>query len=110
MKPEAQRIAIAEARGYLRNDELECWEKDGKSYFNEHPHHFNQIPDYLNDSDAMRDARKILTPLQKSTYARILTELTWQSEQPLYCAMDATAQQQAEAFLRTIGKWESPTV
>ena len=79
MKPESQIIAIAEACG---------WEAD-----------------YLNDLNAMHEAEKTLNPIQAAEYARILTSIAWQSEQPVFAPITAKADQRAEAFLRTIGKW-----
>ena len=79
------------------------------------------IPDYLNDLNAMHDAEEILDASQCAEYARQLMK-----HHPTYCVtvldtrfapteeiayetyqlLHATATQRAEAFLRTIGKWE----
>ena len=77
MNPEQQRIAIAQAVG-----------KDA---------------DYLNDLNAMREAEASLFGTNywvACKYERLITRMTgsW--------AWHATASQRAEAFLRTIGKWE----
>lgn len=63
-------------------------------------------PDYLNDLNVMHEARKALSETQKADYARILKSLTWTSEQPEYCAIDATAEQHAEAFGITLNLWK----
>ncbi|MFN6191205.1 MAG: hypothetical protein ACK48S_09775 [Planctomycetia bacterium] len=90
MKPEQQRIAIAEA----------CrW----GVFANTRP---TDLPDYLNDLNAMHEAEKTFNPLKKAEYAIMLTSIAWQSEQPTFAPMTATAAQRAEAFLRTINKWE----
>jgi hypothetical protein len=105
MNEEKQRIAIAEACGIteiVRKNRHEYGGLIGRFPDGE----VRIIPSYCRDLNAMREARKILTPMQKATYARILTSTTWDSEQPTYCAMDATAAQEAEAFLRTIERWE----
>ena len=94
MKPERQRIAIAEACGWRTGyRDPEAW----------HP-----LPDYLNDLNAMHEAEKVLSRgegyhqkggfgLYKTALAEVCDE-----QHPI----DATAAQRAEAFLRTIGKWE----
>ena len=60
------------------------------------------IPNYCNDLNAMHEAEKVLTQHQnESIYPRILG--AWRNPtKPIY----ATARQRAEAFLRTLGKWE----
>ena len=68
------------------------------------------IPDYCTDLNAMHEAEKTLTPKNWNNYS----ENWW-----IYCkllrvndadeAIHATARQRAEAFLRTLGKWEATT-
>jgi len=103
--PEAQRIAIAEACGWTnvtprivknvkhKGDDITVgiWSDDG------------WIPDYLNDLNAMHEAEKVLVSLQWVSYLRRLQTLCYES---VTWAIHATAAQRAEAFLRTIGKWE----
>jgi hypothetical protein len=60
------------------------------------------IPDYLNDLNAMHEAEKALTSEQLEVYCNILHK----PNHGVYWAIHATASQRAEAFLRTIGKWE----
>jgi len=103
MTDEAIRIAIAEACEFVRNDERDCWQKDGRSYFNAHPQHFAQIPDYLSDLNACHEMEKVLTPQQEDIYNKELFVIT--------AGLDgwnwhATARQRCEAFLRTLRKWE----
>ena len=85
MTPEEQRVAIAEACG-----------EDSDSIVRK------LIPNYLNDLNAMHDAEKVLfdrNDWSACIYDKHLHEATsaWK--------WNATASQRAEAFLRTIGKW-----
>lgn len=82
MSPEAQRIAIAEACGW-------------KFY----P---LNLPNYLNDLNAMHEAEKRLSEEQMTIYTSNLFEICddWPK------ATLATAAQRAEAFLKTVGKFE----
>jgi transposase len=90
MKPQQQRIAIAKACGF------KC---------SEYSDELGQLiaeftPDYLNDLNAIHEAEKVLNNVQRERYR---TELVYS-----HAGRDvfATAAQRAEAFLRTIGKWE----
>jgi len=102
MKPEQQNIAIAEACGWT---EISDWGAGGVN--GKHPTEpwTEVIPDYLNDLNAMHEAERTLNPSLAAGYARTLTSIAWQSEQPVFAPISATAAQRAEAFLRTIGKW-----
>jgi hypothetical protein len=62
----------------------------------------SHLPDYLHDLNAMHEVEKILNPAQKRDYRDALCIICGQR----YPACFATAAQRAEAFLRTIGKWE----
>ena len=75
------------------------WHEKGKKTYRQF------APDYLNNLNAMHEAEKTLNPIQAAEYARMLTSTAWQSEQPVFAPMTAKADQRAEAFLRTIGKW-----
>ncbi len=110
MNKEKQRIAIAEACGWKMHDHPDClakkegwvsrdWETwvmnpSGLLVFK------HDIPDYLNDLNAIHEAEKVLNNVQRERYR---TELVY-----MHAGRDvfATAAQRAEAFLRTIGKWE----
>jgi len=65
MKPEAQRIAIAEACGWKRipwhgaYPGFSGWMKDGE--FVPFEQTYRSLPDYPNDLNAMREAEKVLT-------------------------------------------------
>jgi hypothetical protein len=108
VSPEAQRIAIAKACGFTQKepwlDGRECWgHKD-------HPPHvgFEEIPDYLNDLNAMHEAETwLLTnkPDLRLVYRRILIDCSEKSHH----YWRATAVQRAEAYLRALNLWqESP--
>jgi hypothetical protein len=98
MTPEQQRIAIAESCGWKTGyRDPEAW----------HP-----LPDYLNDLNAMHEAEQVLFPVKvHDLHGPDLVKEYGAILQHLCCghpggAIRATASQRAEAFLRTIGKWE----
>lgn len=70
------------------------------------------FPDYCNDLNAMHEAEKILTTKQKQRYAKALSDDLSDSAPTESChtvwsdTIHANARQRAEAFLKTIGKWE----
>jgi hypothetical protein len=100
MSPQAQRIAIAEACGWKYagrvNDRLLMWPPAPGDW--QHP------PDYPNDLNAMHEARTIAITnmFDVQAFERILGELC----NGYRNAIHATAEQRAQAFLRTLGKWE----
>jgi len=128
MKLEAQRIAIAEACGWhIRTDapfkylcrpgdvsgaacglhltDEQIWplffelDECGPSYV---------IPSYLTDLNAMHEAEKVLTEEQRIAYSDCTYCIARkaQKETGKWGWISLTAAQRAEAFLRTIGKWE----
>ena len=113
MSPNAQRIAIADA---IYGDNYSV-----KLVGNPQPEHYRwgdkliPTPDYVNDLNAMHEAEKVL-PADKSEegcwgYIGHLIEIV-QAEgmdlhREVFVVAHATAAQRAEAFLRTIGKWEA---
>ena len=57
------------------------------------------LPDYLSDLNAMHEAEKVLTAVQRAQYIQELERI---------CEYDicfATASQRAEAFIRTLNLW-----
>ena len=99
MKPEKQRIAIAEACGF------KC---------SEYSDELGQLvaeftPDYLNDLNAMHQAEMVLSRgehyNQTGGFGLYVQNLDF-----VRCGrkhlIEATAAERAEAFLRTVGKWE----
>ena len=110
MTPEKQRIAIAQAckwKCFGHPDQIlatKNWQFAHQfviSPTGEIVSH-NSIPQYLDDLNAMHEAQKMLTGEQVDAYVTTLC-LAVQPEPMLHAA---TAGQRAEAFLRTIGKWE----
>jgi len=104
MTPEAQRIAIAEACGYTHVRIVKCIEGPPDHCIGHHPTQPHSIPDYLNDLNAMHEVEKAFgnCEIEWHKYAAILLRCI----EPHRHAIHATAAQRAEAFLRTIGKWE----
>jgi hypothetical protein len=102
MNPEQQRIVIAEACGFYDIANGYGWVefKGGQL--------LKKLPDYLHDLNAMHEAEKVLSRgedyNQTGGFGRYKTALAevCDEQHPI----DATAAQRAEAFLRTIGKWE----
>lgn len=115
MKPEQQRIAIAEACGFVAHyswmkgtDAAHIAEK-GIWRYGSGMHYFGTLPDYLNDLNAMHEAEKTITGTQQDTFRDELKEVCFRDwhggKKPRIHAEFATAAQRAEAFLRAIGKW-----
>lgn len=63
--------------------------------------HWKGAKDYCNDLNAMHEAEAVLTERQFLSYAFALNDI----DGSLW-GIRATARQRAEAFLRTMGKWE----
>jgi len=111
MTPEAQRIAIAEAYGYVAIGNS-WWQVPGR----ETQVALLGLPDYCNDLNAMAEAEaQVITGLQIETFVKHLMVIT-DHEHPkddwglcewcLWYVLRATAAQRAEAFLRTLGRWQ----
>ena len=85
-------IAIAEAQGLTRESLGPDWDKR---------------PDYCNDLNAMHEAEKVL--ISDASMRRSYLEWLGWIDDYITSAVNichAAARQRAEAFLRTIGKWE----
>jgi hypothetical protein len=113
MTPEQQRIAIAEACGWTCCGCVEGCTPHGLSpSFSVHDYSFKEVmamevpigdlPDYLNDLNAMHEAEKIFDDALYCRYISELCTLTINDNNSMYMA---TAAQRAEAFLRAIDKW-----
>jgi hypothetical protein len=64
------------------------------------------IPDYCTDLNAMHEAERVLTKAQWQEFVDHLAK-GWGSVSDAWKDVcHATARQRAEAFLRTLGKWE----
>jgi len=66
---------------------------------NRHEAHRKPIPNYCIDLNAMHEAEKSLRGIEWDVYVDSLAN-TWVE------VVHASARQRAEAFLRTLGKWE----
>lgn len=98
MNNEQINISIAEACGWTIDERIPLKAKESATG--------RWIPDFCNDLNAMHEAEKMLNHIRAAEYARVLTSIAWQSEQPVFAPMTATARERAEAYLRTIGKWK----
>jgi len=112
MTPEKQRIAIAKACGWTEI-QLSEYAPFGKAYLvgrspNRAVENLQNIPDFCNDLNAMHEAEKMLDVNIESggspryEYSRQVYRIVESRRQPFR----STAAERAEAFLRTIGKWE----
>ncbi len=103
MKPEQQRIAIAEICGFVKNTNT-AFGKTAPWWYNPAGQIFweSELPDYLNDLNAMHEAEKVLDEKQQQEYVNLL--LTGDSLN-YFAEIHATATQRAEAFLRTLNLW-----
>lgn len=124
MKPEAQRIAIAEAYGWTAvQSGPSKWggteiigvspSNKGKRDIDQLPLAYHEVPNYPFDLNAMQEAEKILTDEQRGQMMDALCEIVRRDHNPeagpmtaIIAAFFATAAQRAEAFLRTLGLWK----
>lgn len=127
MNPLDQRFAIAEANGYAWTEEAKqetscaSWQAYAESYGMEFID--DELPDYLNDLNAMHEVERNMTDLQKIQFTDILynkvgrelldwTGCYYPGELPtidlmvIFETLHTSAAQRAEAYLRTIGKWK----
>ena len=112
MNPEAQRIAIAEACGWT-----EChpatktphgfFEAYGRKKLPCGSRSSLRLPDYLNDLNDMHGAEMSQVDIEEGRFIALFREyLHTILGHDGSLAIHATAAQRAEAFLRTLGKWE----
>jgi len=103
MSEEEQRIAIAEACGWTKT-----WAEKGTGQMEFHSHPV-PLPDYLNDLNAMHEVEKILTNKQREKYIDTLLDADDNRIPYDECwfFLHTTAAQRAEAFLKTINKWNN---
>ena len=95
MNPEKQRRTILEACGK--------WHSGWPHQYMNQSDRLRHIPDYLNDLNAMHEVEKTLTDKAHEEFRLNLYEMLGDDSRLI---VSATAAQRAEAFLRTIGKWE----
>jgi hypothetical protein len=108
MKPEAQRIAIAEALGFKK--EIGCtgivrWRNEEKL--------FDKLPDYLNDLNAMQGAMFSLSGIEQDAFSEELCRIVFPHSPfqnlAVYEVVCATASQRAKAFLQILNLWTDDT-
>ena len=103
MSPEKQRIAIAEACGWQHTNDERIWTDTSIQRAGRFWHFIEHLPDYLNDLNSMHKAENSFALDGKwLNYEKELTRLTPMGR----CVWHATAAQRAEAFLKTVGRWE----
>lgn len=108
MSPQNQRVAIAIACG---------WKHGHKGLWVEKLQTYAALPRYLNDKNAIHEAKKVLT--DKGLLLEFVNQLVgivcaakglrWDkvtADDHLILVATATAEQESEAFLRTLGLWE----
>ena len=114
MSDEQINIAIAEACGYewvsngwgcrfLGSPTERSFGPDTQSPLCEDA--YDSAPNYCNDLNAMHEAEKIILNDLK-TWRQYVDLIRVQSAKSVNPIFHLTARQRAEAFLRTIGKWE----
>jgi hypothetical protein len=114
MNEQKQRIAIAEACGWSDfEDEIHTTITYNWAYYKGER---SIVPDYLNDLNAMASAEEILVNQGLGTKYGERLLIVREHPEPsmargwdIWIGASATAAQRAEAFLRTIGKWEEGT-
>jgi len=118
MTNEQINIAIAEARGivgpfenrWIKEYEMEGGDAYGLTGFEKDELVF--VADYCNDLNAIHEAEGSLNSQQVQDYALNLLRVTnndctkFHGTLGCFAHIHATARQRAEAFLRTLGKWE----
>jgi hypothetical protein len=65
-------------------------------------------PNYCTDLNAMHEAEKVLTKEQRREYQNYMYDMACEIDNIYgrWAPYSATARYRAEAFLRTLGKWE----
>ncbi len=107
MTPEKQRIAIAEICGWSNIHQLEN-SNTLMGWWSGRPKASLVIPNYPCSLDAMHEAEEILITrggLPTYQYFLRLNEIK-ENSKPWYGEIYAEAEEKAEAFLKTFGKWE----
>ncbi len=101
MTNEQINIAIAEACGWKQVEGEECFFDNGTEQV-----YIENIPEYFNDLNSMHEAEKTLTKEQVRVYSDFLAYSPHESCWASCTIWHQTSHQRAEAFLKTIGKWE----
>lgn len=108
-------IAMAKACGWREEPEpigsfnATAWWHNNYRY----PSSVMPVPDYCNDLNAMHEAEKVLDYEQCEAFVDTITDTVHAANRERdyefpwgFTRIHATAKQRAEAFLRTLGKWE----
>lgn len=96
MTNEQINAAIADACGWRKEDGVWMWTRDDIDWTSPDPF------DWCDDLNEMHEVEKMLTPLHQDEYWDHIKDIAGEGFDQLH----ATARQRAEAFLKTIGKWE----
>ena len=111
LTPEQKRIAIAEACGWIKRTpwtnsqgwQVHEWEKSGMVTEDGLSGHLeDELPDYLDDLNAMHEAEKTLDYNQMNSYQNYELSRFVKNEGAWLCR--ATAAQRADAFLLATGR------
>jgi glutamate mutase epsilon subunit len=106
MTDEQINIAIAEACGWTSI----CYNSIHGKWMGTQPQEDRDayhLPDYCNCLNAMHEAEKVFDTALYCRYINELCDLTIKGNNSMYMA---TARQRAEAFLKTIEKWNSDKI
>ena len=97
MTDEQINAAIAEACGWRKEDGVYMWTANGIDCT------CPELWDWANDLNAMHEAEKTLSETNMFVMAHYIERFVSRHGQHYF---HATARQRAEAFLRTLGKWD----
>lgn len=109
MKKESQIIALAELCGWVNQGRAKGvkalehrWNSPDGEFFNQ-----ADLPDYLNDLNAVHEAEKMLGDFGPviGKYISFLGGIHSSPGRAMWACAHATAAQRAEAILRAAGKW-----
>jgi hypothetical protein len=113
MTDEQINAAIAEACGW---EDVAPLKENLNVWIGKHGGYYQNLEEYCTDLNAMNEAEETLTEEQRNFMFNYLMSIRWinASEgerrglgtQKKLSPARATARQRAEAFLRTLGKWE----
>ena len=98
--------AIAMACGWRKEDGVYMWTANGIDYT------CPDLWDWANDLNAMHEAEATLSVSCRMDYPTVLLRVLFELDKYTWYAtggfthITATARQRAEAFLRTLNKWE----
>jgi hypothetical protein len=108
VKPESQRIAIAEACGWTEIERINSGEFGGLRGVKPNGER-SIVPSYCRDLNAMHEAHHTLDPDQQTDFARWLRSAVLKSPVGISHPgqlINATAAERAEAFLKTLNLWK----